>query len=103
MQQKTGHMLDKNSTTSGKNSTNTTRPSKDVGSKDKGKEMNKIFTEATRKWIYGIAVALGAAAVFYGFMTAEEVAVWLGVLVAVTGITSIAHVGEKGVDNNVSE
>src|SRR5699024_7533233 len=98
MRQKTEHMPDKNSTTFGDESTNTMRPSKDAGSKDKEKEMNGVFTEAVRRWIYAVAAALGAAAIFYGIMTAEEVAIWLGVLIALLGGLAVSNVGEKGLD-----
>ena len=58
-----------------------------------------IVNEKFRIWVYGIGIAAGSVAVVYGFMTAEEVAVWLGLLSAILGLTAVAHVGEKGVDN----
>ena len=42
--------------------------------------MNKIIpSPAVRAWIYGILIAAGPLAVFYGLATAQEVALWLGV------------------------
>ena len=34
----------------------------------------------TRKWIYDVLTVLGPVAVFYGLLSGEEVALWLGVL-----------------------
>lgn len=33
----------------------------------------------TRKWVYDVLTALGLVVAFYGLMTGEEVALWLGV------------------------
>lgn len=38
-----------------------------------------------RKYTYGILVAAAPLAVFYGLMTAQEVALWLGVASAAIG------------------
>lgn len=38
-----------------------------------------MFTADTRKWIYDVLTALGLVVAFYGLMTGEEVALWLGV------------------------
>lgn len=62
--------------------------------------MNKIFNETTRTWIYSVGVSAGAVAVFYGFMSAQELVVWLGLLATILGVTAVANIGERGVDNH---
>lgn len=39
-----------------------------------------------RAWIYGVLVAAGPLATVYGFVTADEVVLWLGLGGAVLGI-----------------
>lgn len=39
-----------------------------------------------RAWIYGILAAAGPVAVVYGLVTAEQVALWLGLGGAILGI-----------------
>ncbi len=38
-----------------------------------------------RAWLYGILIAAGPLAVFYGLATNQEVALWLGVAAAALG------------------
>lgn len=38
-----------------------------------------MLTADTRKWIYDTLTILGPVAVFYGLLSGEEVALWLGV------------------------
>lgn len=49
------------------------------------------LTEARRAWLYRVLVALGALLVLYGVATATEVAVWLGLAVALSNATPAAH------------
>ena len=44
------------------------------------------MTEAIRHRIYQIAFALIGALAFYGVIGADEIPVWLGVIVAVLGL-----------------
>lgn len=49
-------------------------------------EPNTIIPNAkVRAWIYGVLVAAGPLAVFYGLATQEEVALWLGVAASALG------------------
>ena len=48
--------------------------------------MNKIIpSPRLRAWIYGILIAAGPLAVFYGLATAQEVTLWLGVAASALG------------------
>lgn len=38
-----------------------------------------------RSWAYRVLLALGPVAVFYGLVTAEEAALWIGVAAAAIG------------------
>ena len=46
---------------------------------------NLIPNPKVRAWIYGILVAAGPLAVIYGLVSAEEVALWLGVAAGALG------------------
>lgn len=48
------------------------------------KLVNWTNDPAKRKWVYDVAASLGAVAIFYGVLTSEEVAVWLGVVTTLT-------------------
>lgn len=45
---------------------------------------NWLSNPNNRKWIYDIAMSLGAVAVFYGLLTESELGVWLGVVAVLT-------------------
>ena len=48
--------------------------------------MNKIIpSPRLRAWIYGVLIAAGPLAVFYGIATTQEVALWLGVAASALG------------------
>jgi len=54
------------------------------------------MTETTRAYIYRILIAAGTVAMAYGLITADQIAVWLGLATAVLNImpaanTSISH------------
>lgn len=49
------------------------------------------MSEKTRAYIYRILIAAGAAAVGYGLITANELALWLGVATAVLNIMPAAN------------
>lgn len=46
---------------------------------------NLIPNPKVRAWIYGVLVAAGPLAVFYGWMSEQEVALWLGAVAAALG------------------
>jgi hypothetical protein len=48
-------------------------------------------SEKTRGYIYRILVAVGAVVAGYGLITAEELALWLGVATAVLNIMPAAN------------
>ena len=48
-------------------------------------------SEKTRGYIYRILVAVGAVVAGYGLITAEELALWLGVATAVLNILPAAN------------
>lgn len=41
--------------------------------------------ESNRAWVYNVALAAGAVAVFYGLATQEEVALWIGLVMSLAG------------------
>lgn len=56
----------------------------------------KFLTPEVRAWIYRILVAVGALVAGYGFISGEQLALWLGVVTALlnimpTGFTSTKH------------
>lgn len=54
------------------------------------------LTESRRGLLYRVLTAGGALAVFYGLMTANEVALWVGLAVAVSNGTPAAHTPVRG-------
>lgn len=44
-----------------------------------------IPSQQLRKYIYDVAIAAGPVIVFYGLLTAEEVALWLGLGATILG------------------
>lgn len=49
------------------------------------------MTETTRAYIYRILIALGTIATGYGLITADEVALWLGLATTVLNIMPAAN------------
>ena len=59
-------------------------------------KVKNIFTEEVRGWIYRILVAVGLLVAGFGWATADQIALIMGVVVAVLNImpsanTSITH------------
>lgn len=48
-------------------------------------------SQKTRAYIYRVALAAGTIAVFYGLMTAEEVAIWAGLTATVLMVLPTAN------------
>ena len=58
-----------------------------------------IPSPRARAYVYSILVAAGPVALFYGLMSAEEVAVWLGLggtILSPAGILALANTTTKG-------
>ena len=53
--------------------------------------VNNLPSEQVRAYIYRVLIAVGAAAVAYGLVSSEELAVWLGVVTAVLNIMPAAN------------
>ena len=49
------------------------------------------MTETTRADIYRILIAVGTIAMGYGFITADQIALWLGLATAVLNIMPAAN------------
>lgn len=60
--------------------------------------MTTLTTEAGRRWIYSIGIAVAAILTTYGHLAQTEVTVWLGLLSAILGGVAVTHVGERGID-----
>lgn len=55
-----------------------------------------IMTEQTRGYIYRILIAVGTLVASYGFLTADELALWIGVATAALNIMPTANTSVKG-------
>jgi hypothetical protein len=49
------------------------------------------MTETTRAYIYRILIAIGTVATGYGLITADQIALWLGLVTAVLNIMPAAN------------
>lgn len=49
------------------------------------------MTETTRAYIYRILIAVGTIATAYGLVTADQLAVWLGLATAILNIMPAAN------------
>ena len=58
-------------------------------------KLKSVFTQEVRGWIYRILIAVGALLVAYGVVSADELAVWLGVVVAVLNIMPAGNTSVK--------
>lgn len=56
---------------------------------------NWFNDEANRALVYNTAVAAGAIVIFYGLATQEEVAVWVGFVLALTNGLARANTTRK--------
>ena len=58
-----------------------------------------IKSETGRRWLYGIALAAVALAAFYGLITQESTALWVGIVAALLGLpVASANVTNAGAD-----
>lgn len=60
----------------------------------------KFLTEPVRGWIYRVLVAVGLLLVGYGVISAEQWALWAGVLVAVLNVMPSANTSVKKPDTD---
>lgn len=58
-------------------------------------KIKSIFTEEVRAWIYRILIAVGALLVTYGVLSADDLAVWMGVIVAVLNVMPAGNTSIK--------
>lgn len=56
------------------------------------------MTETTRAYIYRILIALGTVAMGYGYINADQIAMWLGLATAVLNIMPAANTKISGDD-----
>lgn len=54
-----------------------------------------MFSEINRAWIYRVLVAIGVLVSFYGFMTEQEVALWIGLITAAFNLMPAANTSTK--------
>lgn len=54
------------------------------------------MTEKTRAYIYRILIAAGTIALAYGLITADQIAVWLGLATAILNIMPAANTKING-------
>lgn len=52
--------------------------------------INKYIPEAARAWLYRVLVPLGALAVFYGWLSEQEVLLWLALIAEMLGVSLAA-------------
>lgn len=48
--------------------------------------LERTFTPARRRWIYGTSAAAGPLLTLYGILSTDQLAVWLGFLGAALGL-----------------
>lgn len=58
-------------------------------------KLKAIFNQQVRAYIYRTLIAVGAIVGFYGFMSANEVASWLGLAAVVLNILPTANTSVK--------
>lgn len=58
-------------------------------------KIKAILTPEVRGWVYRVLIAVGAILVTYGVVSADELAVWLGVVVAVLNIMPAGNTSIK--------
>ena len=58
----------------------------------------KWFTEAKRAYTYRVLAALGGAAAFYGWMSVDEVVMWVGITAVALMISPVANTPTKRVE-----
>lgn len=61
-------------------------------------KLKSMFTVEVRGWIYRTLIAVGALIAGYGFISADQLALWLGVVVAVLNIMPTANTSVKSSD-----
>lgn len=58
-------------------------------------KLKSVFTPEVRGWIYRVLIAVGAILVTYGVVSADELAVWLGVVVALLNVMPAGNTSIK--------
>jgi hypothetical protein len=58
-------------------------------------KLKAMFTQEVRGWIYRVLVAVGALLAGYGLLTTDQIALWLGVVVAVLNVMPSANTSVK--------
>jgi hypothetical protein len=58
-------------------------------------KLKSVFTQEVRAYIYRVLIALGAVVTFYGYMSQQEVALWLGLAIVVLNIMPAANTTTK--------
>jgi len=62
--------------------------------------LKSVFTVEVRGWVYRVLIAVGALLAAYGVVSADELAVWLGVVVAVLNVMPSANTPVRAVDKD---
>lgn len=57
--------------------------------------IKNTFTEPVRAYIYRVLMGIGAIASLYGYLTANEIATWLGLAAIVLNIMPAANTTTK--------
>ena len=57
--------------------------------------MRTLFTERTRAYIYRVLIAVGAVVGAYGLLSADEIAVWLGLAGVILNLLPAANTSTK--------
>lgn len=64
-------------------------------------KLKAMFTQEVRGWIYRLLVAVGALLAGYGLLTTDQIALWLGVVVAVLNVMPSANTSVKKVSDEM--
>jgi hypothetical protein len=61
-------------------------------------KVKALLTEEVRAYIYRVLLAVGVLLTGYGYLSQEQVAVWMGLLTAVLNIMPTLNTSTKHVD-----
>lgn len=62
-----------------------------------------FLTPEVRAWIYRVLIAVGAVVAAYGWLTADQIAVWIGLAGVVLNIMPTSFTSTKRVDSTPAD
>jgi hypothetical protein len=59
-------------------------------------KFKSLFSEEVRGWIYRVLIAVGVLLAGYGVISADQLALWAGLIVAVLNVMPSANTSVRG-------